>query len=235
MNPFGRTLDFLRRGVGAGGVAEPALRAWRQLPEADLAQRHAETRYVVVDVETTGLDMRRDRVIAIGAVAIVGGRIPLGDCFETVLRQDQASSSANILIHGIGGQTQLFGVEPRAGLLDLLAFVRKDPLVAFRAEFDQTMLERAWRSTLDAPIRRRWIDLAFLLPALFPQTECQTLDDWLLNFGLSGGERHHAVADAYATAQLLQIALVAANGHAMTTAAQLLATQKAQRWLGKRH
>ena len=235
MNSRIRAFLLLLNGPRVGGAQEQELNAWQRLPEVDLARPHGQTRYVVVDTETTGIDMRRDRVIAIGAVAIDGGRLRLRDCFETVLRQDKASADANILIHGIGGQTQLGGVEPRLGMLELLAFVRKDPLVAFRAEFDQTMLERALRSILGVPIRRRWIDLAFLLPALFPKNECHTLDDWLLHFGIAGGERHHAVADAFATAQLLQIALVAAQGQAMTTAAQLLAMQKAQRWLGKRH
>lgn len=235
MNPIGRAFDFLLGGPKVGGAQEHELIAWQRLPEADLAQSHAQARYVVVDTETTGLDMRRDRVIAIGAAAVRSGRLQLGDCFATVLRQDTASARANILIHGIGGQTQLGGVEPRAGMLALLSYMGKDPLVAFRAEFDRTMLERALRSILGVPIRRKWIDLAFLLPALFGQTDCQSLDDWLLHFGLAGGGRHDALADALATAQLLQIALVAARRQSMTNAAQLLAMQKAQQWLGKRH
>jgi hypothetical protein len=47
-------------------------------------------------------------------------------------------------------------------------------------------------------------------------------------------ERHHALADALVTAQLLQIALVAADRVGMGRRAQLIAMQKAQRWLGKR-
>ena len=57
------------------------------------------------------------------------------------------------------------------------------------------------------------------------------LDDWLDHFGLGGAERHHAVADAFASAQLLQIALAAAQRHEMGNAAALVAMQKAQRWL----
>ena len=90
------------------------------------------------------------------------------------------------------------------------------------------------RSILGIPFRRPWIDLAFLLPALYPGTECAALEDWLAHFGLGGAERHDALADAFATAQLLQIALVAADRAAMTHAAHLIAMQKAQRWLGKR-
>lgn len=234
MNPVRAAIDYLLGGPKVGGAQEARLAAWRDLPEADLRRPHGETRYVVVDTETTGLDMKRDRVIAIGAAAVAALRVPLCDCFETVLRQDRASPDSNILIHGIGGQTQLAGVDPKAGMVDFLDYIGKAPLVAFRAEFDATMLERALKAIVGYPLRRTWIDLAFLLPALFPGTECRTLDDWLGHFGMGGGERHHAVADAFATAQLLQTALVAADRAAMGTPAALVAMQKAQRWLGKR-
>jgi DNA polymerase-3 subunit epsilon len=235
VNPFAGALEFLLGGPRVGGAQEQRLRRWQQLPQADPGLPHARTRYVVVDTETTGLDLRRDRLIAIGAAAVIAGRVDLSDCFEAVLRQDKASADANILIHGIGGQTQIGGVEPKSAMLDFLDYLGKDPLVAFRAEFDRTMVERGMRSILGLPFQRRWIDLAFLLPALFPDTECTSLEDWTAHFDLVAGERHHAVADAFATAMLLQIALAAAVKHNMGTAAELLAMQKAQRWLGRRN
>lgn len=235
MNPFGCTLEFLLGGPKVSGAQEVELRAWQRLPAVDLSLAHRGARYVAVDTETTGLDLRRDRVIAIGAVVVDCRRIRLADCFATVLRQPAASATANILIHGIGGQMQMGGVDPRSGMLSFLGFVGKSPLVAFRADFDRTMLERGLRSVLGVSTRHSWIDLAFLLPALFPRAECSSLDDWAAHFGLGGGTRHDATADAFATAQLLQIALVAAEAQQMANAAQLIAMQKAQRWLGKRH
>jgi DNA polymerase III subunit epsilon len=152
-----------------------------------------------------------------------------------VLRQEKSSANANILIHGIGGQMQLSGVEPQTGMLDFLDYVGKAPMVAFRAEFDRTMLTRALKSILGARICQPWMDLAFLLPALFQGTECNSLDDWLAYFDIAPATRHQALADAYATAQLLQIALHAADRHGMGNAAGLIAMHKAQHWLGKRH
>jgi len=224
----------MRAGRRPAAQNEPRLRGWHALPEPDLARPHAQTRYVVVDTETTGLDLRRDALIAIGAAGVDGLALRLDDCFEVLLRQDEASADANILIHGIGGQAQLAGTDPGAGLADFLAFAGKSPLVAFRAEFDAAMVERASLACLGIRVARRWIDLAFLLPALFPGTEARTLEDWLAAFSISAGERHHAVADALATAQLLQVALAEADRMAMASAADLLAMQKAQRWLGRR-
>ena len=235
MNRLDSALGFLWGGPNVDGVQAERLIAWRKLPPANLALPHVRARYVVVDTETTGLDMRSDRVIAIGAAAISARWLPLSDCFATVLRQDKASANENILIHGIGGQMQLSGIEPKAGMLDFLDYAGKAPLVAFRAEFDRTMLTRALKSILGVSFHHPWIDLAFLLPALFHGTECNTLEDWLAHFDIAPAARHQALADAFATAQLLQIVLHAADRNGMGNAALLIAMQKAQHWLGKRH
>lgn len=234
MGIFGTVVDYLLGGPKVGGPDEERLRQWFALPAQPAALPHALARYVVVDTETTGLDMRRDQVIAIGAAGVDGGVLRLADCFDVVLRQASASPDANILIHRIGGEAQLAGVEPKQGVLGFLEYLAKSPLVAFRAEFDRTMLARAVKAVLGVPFHHPWIDLAVLLPALFPKTEAATLDDWIGHFGLAGAGRHHALADAFATAQLLQIVLHAADHVGMGTAADLIAIQRAQVWLGKR-
>jgi DNA polymerase-3 subunit epsilon len=229
-----RSVDFLFGGPKVGGALGDRLAAWQRLPRAVLDVSHVKTRYIVVDVETTGLDLRRDTLIAIGAVAVRSGAIMLDDGFDAVLKQAQASTDANILIHGIGGATQLGGRDPAYALLDFLAYAGKSPLVAFRAEFDRAMLERAMRDVLGVSLGLPFVDLAFLLPALFPGTACDSLDDWVMHFGGDVAVRHHALGDAYATAQLLLITLAAAEAAGIASPAQLVATQKAQRWLGTR-
>ena len=210
------------------------LSAWQRLPRADLSLPHRHARYVVVDVETTGLDMRRDVPIAIGAFGFRDNAIVFGDAYEVVLKQSAASADANILIHGIGGQMQLAGRDPALAMLEFVEYAGSSPLVAFRAEFDQAMLVRAARTYLGVALGVPFIDLAFLLPALFRGAECSSLDDWLAHFGREAAARHVPVADAYETAQLMLIALAAADAVGMESAQSLLAMQKAQRWLGRR-
>jgi DNA polymerase III subunit epsilon len=214
--------------------AEARLQRLTELPPTPTRNPHRNSRYVTVDVETTGLDMRRDRVLSIGAVAVSGGRIDLAGCFEAVLRQPQSSSRDNILVHRIGGQRQLAGEEPAEALLRFLEHVRRAPLVAFRAEFDQTMLDRALQETLGIGTQSPWIDLARLLPALYPDNDCRTMDDWLARMKIRMLARHDALADALATAQMLQVTLAAAEGVEMTCPAQLIEMQRAQHWLGRR-
>jgi DNA polymerase-3 subunit epsilon len=213
---------------------EARLRKLTEQSPPPMRERHGNSRYVTVDVETSGLDMRRDRVLSIGAVSVVGGQIDLAGCFEAVLRQPESSSRDNILVHRIGGQRQMAGEDPAETLVRFLEYVGRAPLVAFRAEFDQTMLDRALKETLGVTTQSAWIDLAKVLPALYPSNDCRTMDDWLARMHVRMLDRHDALADALATAQMLQVALHAADRIDMTCPAHLIEMQKAQHWLGKR-
>jgi hypothetical protein len=59
------------------------LARWQALPEADLRSPIDASRYVVVDVETSGLNVNKDRLIAIGAVAVVNGKIALATAWKS--------------------------------------------------------------------------------------------------------------------------------------------------------
>lgn len=203
---FGGEAD---REVGLTAAQRQALVDWRKLPAADPGLPHFQTRYVVVDVETSGLNMEKDRLISIGAVAVVNGLIEINDAFEVVLRQDAASTDQNILIHGIGGTEQRGGIDPADALLAFLAYLGNSQLVAYHASFDKRMIRRAMSEYLGIPFEKSWIDLAWILPELFGEHGFEQigLDGWLNVFGIENIVRHNAVSDAYATANLLQIAI----------------------------
>ena len=214
-------------------VQQQALDTWRQLPEADMTDVHANTRYVVVDVETSGLNMKKDHLISIGAVALVDGRMDFKDSFQVVVRQEQVSTHENILIHGIGGSAQSEGMEPAEALLLFLQFVGKSPLVAYHAFFDQSMIEKAMHGYLGIKLEQTWIDLAWVLPDFFryrPDARV-SLDDWLQLFDIENISRHNAVSDAYATAKLLQVAIAAGTKKGADSPASFLKIEKARRWM----
>lgn len=181
------------------------LAAWQALPRADLRRPWREMRMVVVDVESSGLDLRRDRLIAIGAIAMCNGTVALGDSLEIVLRQEQISGKDNILIHGIGGEAQREGVPPVDALLTFLEYLGRDPLLAFHVAFDDGMIRKALKHHLGLRLEHPWADLAYLAPALYAKLagRCHSLDQWSQQFGIGNYARHSALADALATAELM--------------------------------
>jgi DNA polymerase-3 subunit epsilon len=203
-------MSFLSRLFGRNRVvldeaAARRLAAWRELPETKGRQHDAaEGRFVVVDVETTGLNLAKDRLISIAAIAMTGRHISLGETYETILTQDAASAKENILLHGIGGTAQTEGESPVGALLGFLEFVRKDPLVAYHAAFDEGMIRKAIQQYLGFKFQHRWLDLAFVAPGLYPDlaSRFRALDDWTGYFDIPNYARHNAMADSLATAQL---------------------------------
>ena len=165
-------------------------------------------RWVVIDCETSGLDAARDRLLSVGAVAVKDGGVELQEFFQEKIRQGTPSSRENILIHGIGGDAQRDG-QPLAEVVDGLArFLGEGFPVGFHARFDAAVLRR---HGLQA--RAKWLDLATLAPALFPAKgkADSPLEHWLGAFGIPARARHDALGDAFATAQLLLVALAEAK------------------------
>ncbi|TCJ12845.1 3'-5' exonuclease [Parasulfuritortus cantonensis] len=193
------------RGARLDAAQQARLDAWRALPAADLKLPIDAARYVVVDVESSGLDLNRDKLIAIGAIAIRDGRIDLADGLEIVLQQDKVSGKDNILIHGIGGEAQRAGVPPVEALLSFLEYLGKDPLIAFHVVFDNTMISKTLRKYLGLRFNHPWADLAFLTPELCPgaNRQLRALDDWMGYFNIGNYARHSALADAVSTAELM--------------------------------
>ncbi|MBK9626113.1 MAG: 3'-5' exonuclease [Rhodocyclaceae bacterium] len=217
-----------------------ALAAYRALPKCDSAGKLDAQRFIVVDVESSGLSLSTDRLIAIGAVAVEHGAVRLDQGFEVVLQQAAPSSVDNILIHGIGGTSQTTGMAPAAALLAFLAYVKNSPLVAYHAPFDRSMIDTATQATLGIKIHNPWLDLAYLAPALFPELvkgskQPRALDDWTNNFAIANTNRHNAVADALATAQLLLVLLSRAQQQVSQGGRlrDLMQMEKAAHWLAR--
>jgi DNA polymerase-3 subunit epsilon len=213
-----------------------ALAAYHARPAVAGSAVLAELRFVVVDVETTGLDPFADRLISIGAVEVIAGKLRLSSGFEVVFRQSQESTRNNILVHGIDGSTQRSGSDPAEAMLRFLDYAERSPLVGFHANFDRIMIERAAREALGSVPVNPWLDLAFLAPALLcrpQQAPPQGLDGWMSFAGIINESRHNALADALSTAQLLQIVLVRAHAAGAVTLDDLMKIEKDQRWLGR--
>ncbi len=166
-------------------------------------------RWIMVDVETTGLNPAKDRLLAIAAIALHRDpltknlRVAIGDSFEVVLRQDRPSDKDNILIHHIGEHAQTEGEAPLVALEDFRAWVGSSPLLAYHAAFDAEMIQRAYRSHHLTPLKGDWLDVEPLARLFGGNSRAKALDDWLAHFNIECAVRHQAASDAFATAELL--------------------------------
>ena len=197
-----------------------------------------ERRWIVLDVETTGLNTRQDALLAIAAVALrfeVGAAptLALADSFEAVLHHHSGNTDkANILLHGIGVGAQRVGAAPPDVLADFERWVGASPLVAYHAAFDRAMIGRAMAAACGRELANVWLDLAPVASALHRAVGADGLDDWLAHFAIPCLARHEAAADTLATAELLLRLWPAARAQGCDSFAGLRTLERQQRWLG---
>jgi DNA polymerase-3 subunit epsilon len=205
-------------------------------------------RWIVLDVETTGLDVHHDQLLAVAAVALhfdddddrAAPRIALADSFEAVLQHASPSvDKDNILVHGIGVGAQRAGAPPREVLAEFERWIDRAPLVAWHAGFDRAMIGRAVQQHLQQRWSHPWLDLAPVAVALQPPPDAaardrarrESLDDWLDRFGIDCTPRHQAAADTLATAELLLRLWPAARARGCARWDALVALDRERRWL----
>lgn len=176
---------------------------WRRRPPVD------ESRWVMVDVETSGLDAARDRLLAVAAIALRVDwpakrlAVAIGDSFEVVVRQQEPSTRDNILLHGIGVQRQQEGVLVGQALQAFAGFAGQSPLLAFHAAFDRTLIGRHVRMAPGTRLPNQWLDIEQLCGVTHPQVRARSLDEWMAHFGIRCAARHQAAADTLAECELL--------------------------------
>lgn len=145
-----------------------ALRVWRDRhrhgrgPWAALLAPPPAGQWVSLDLETTGLDPRRDRILSIAAVPIAGRRIQLGARFEALVRPDPTDAPPDlnaIRHHRLRPQDLEHGVALHDAVAALLHWLGPRVLVGYRIGFDIAMLDRVVPTITGFRLPHRRIDL----------------------------------------------------------------------------
>jgi DNA polymerase-3 subunit epsilon len=164
-----------------------------------------DTRFIVVDLETTGLDPRHDEVIAFAAVPIDDGRIRPAATVTGFVRPAMPPPPQTIEIHGLRPQ-DVAGAPPADRALGALAAALRGRIpVAHAAWIERAFLTRARRHGVR--LARRPLDTADLWRLLclvrgLPDPGFVPLGELAELLGLPVHRRHEADGDALTTAQL---------------------------------
>jgi DNA polymerase-3 subunit epsilon len=189
------------------------------LDHLSLNQSAKSQRYVVLDLETTGLSLTRDRVVSVAAFRIVEGRILLGDAFNSLVEPGRSISTASIKIHGIVPSM----VARAPGFTDVfdqfLRYLGTDILVGYHVWFDLHFLNAFMQHSFGFPLQNLVLDAHALSKKVGFPTHSRSyplksngnhnLDSVAKHLGIEIHERHTAMGDALATAMLFQRILTA--------------------------
>lgn len=174
-------------------------------------RRLDEMSFTVFDTETTGLDPAGgDRVISIGAVRVVNGRVLRQETFERLVHPQRSVPSASTAIHGITAE-MLEGQPPIEDVLPAFARFSEDTvLVGHNVSFDLQFLKMADVGGIGG-LEQPALDTLLLHAALHPDHQEHTLEAIADRLGISVVGRHTALGDALVTAEVF-VALVTLLG-----------------------
>jgi len=171
-------------------------------------------RYVVIDTELTGLDEKKDSIISLGAVRMIGGRIDLGDTFYRLVNPRTEMKAESVVIHEITPSEVLEKPRIDAVLDEFLAYCGSDILLGHFISIDLAFLDREVRRARRRKLQNAVLDTCSMYAWLRkrnPSRSCfaapvsgYRLSDIAPCFRIPVDTSHHALMDAYTTAQLFQ-------------------------------
>ena len=142
-------------------------RAWwrRQLKDqsfAFLGDGYGGDELVSIDCETTGLDVRKDQILSVGAVKVRGDAILTSERLDFLVRPKEPVSERTILIHHIRPVDLEAAVPVAEAIRRVLEFVGPRPLVGYFLEFDVGMLNKYVRPLIGAGLPNAQIEVSRL-------------------------------------------------------------------------
>ncbi len=192
--------NWIRRPLDRARLRDPAYRF--------LFEPGPPDEVVSIDCETTGLDRRRDDIVAIAAVKIRGNRILTSERFETTVRPAAKMKTDAIKVHRLR-ESDVAGGRPIAEAMpEFLRFIGGRPLVGFYLEFDVAMLNRPMRAWLGVALPNPQIETSGLYYRLKygdapPGTHVDlSFASILRDLDLPMLDQHDAYSDALMTAMI---------------------------------
>ena len=169
----------------------------------------------MIDTELTGLDEKKDSIVSIGAVRMVGGKIDLGNSFYRLVNPKTALTAKSVLIHEITPSEVMQKPEIDSVLSEFLDFCGEDVIVGYCVSIDMEFLNIETRRIFSHPIMNPVLDVQAIYEWALRKASLRDMGgmtmpqhyklyDVAKHFGISVNGAHNAIIDAFITAQIFQ-------------------------------
>lgn len=157
--------------------------------------------WVSLDLETTGLDPKRDHILSLAAVPVRDGRVLTSERFERRIRADREFGIESIRHHRITPDEAAEGVSVTTAVREFLHWLEGRTLLGYHLGFDLAMLSPHVRGLTGFGLPNPRVDLADAFaararraqPNAPPNLDFQHIADSL---GVTVLGRHSALGDA---------------------------------------
>lgn len=159
------------------------------------------TDYVVIDLEMTGLNVKTDRILEVGAARVRGNVVT--DTFSEVINPKRKLSEKVVSLTGITNEMAEQGKEMDATLGAFFAFIGEDILVGQNVIFDYSFLKQ-WAVNHKQPFERNAVDTLKLARKFLPEEQKKDLASLCEYFKIERVHAHRALDDVLETQQIFE-------------------------------
>lgn len=149
--------------------------------------------YIAVDLETTGLDPKRDRIIEIGAIRVENGQKTVS--FHTMVNPRRSLEERIVQLTGISDEMVENAPDIGDKIGEFLDFCGQLPLLGHHVIFDYSFLKRA-AVNQGLEFERTGLDTLQLCRRFMPQEEKKNLEAACRFFEIQRQGAHRALGDA---------------------------------------
>ncbi|MCC8028401.1 MAG: 3'-5' exonuclease [Lachnospiraceae bacterium] len=194
--------------AGTGGYSKSRLHDWGNSPDAQCGSAFSEEFYregmsmdtfIAVDLEMTGLRVKTDRILEIGAVKAENGQVT--DSFQTFVNPHRSLDEEIIRLTGITDEMLNGAPGPEEAVRSFLSFAGELPLLGHNLMFDYSFLKQAM-ANCDLPFERNGMDTLKIARKVLAEPESKSLDSLCAYFQIHRERKHRARDDAEAACRL---------------------------------
>ena len=153
--------------------------------------------YIVIDIETTGLDVSCDEIIEIAAAKVEDGIIV--DKFASLIKPENRINALIIELTGITNEMVETAPTAEVVLQAFVDFVGDGLLIGHNVNFDINFLYDNCQEKIGYNLSNNFIDTLRLSRMLFAQEKQHKLTDLINRFGIGRVVEHRALGDVLQT------------------------------------
>ncbi len=169
-----------------------------------LHQRVDQSRFVVIDTETTGFQAYAGDEICSIALIELRGLEPTGQIYKSLVNPGRSIPADSTAIHGIRDEDVRDAPVIEQILIDIADFIGESVIIGHHIGFDLRFLNRILQKELLCRLKHPWLDTMLMYNAASGRIGHYCLDDVAKSMNISLEDRHTAIGDASITASLFQ-------------------------------
>ena len=184
------------------------LREYLTEPFPDSKLDYRDITYLAMDLETTGLDVKRDHILSIGTVEIKGDTIDLSTAQHRIVSTSKTLPEASVVIHQLTDDRIAEGETITAVLVDVLRALTGKVLLAHHAAIEVGFLRSACLRIFGVELLVPVVDTLALAQQQLTRRNAIVSDGALRlaalreDYHLPRYKAHNALSDALAAAEL---------------------------------